>query len=130
MIRSLLALSVVLFAALACSAQTPVSQLATEHFTAKQLHHLMATARTPAEHERLANYFALKAQEYRAEAQMQARMLVSLMANSATNNDKAHFGTVDHCDFMFKSLIRRAQAADKLVVEQQQLAQAASPEGQ
>jgi hypothetical protein len=57
-------------------------------------------------------------------------MLAGFMANTATNNDKAHFGTVNHCDFMFKSLTQRAREAHKLALEQERLAQVASAEGQ
>lgn len=130
MFRNLFIVSAALFAALFASAQTPISQLPTEHLSAKQLNALVANAKTSADHERIANFYELKAQEYRAEAQMHARMLAEFMANSATNNDKAHFGTVNHCDFMFKSLTRRAQEADRLAHDQERLAQAASTEGQ
>ena len=130
MIRKNLILFAALFAALSISAQTPVSQLSTEHFTAKQLNSLVSTAKTPAEHERLANYYEVKAQEYRAQAQMHAQMLAAFMADSARNNVKAQYGTVNHCDFMFKSLTQRAQAADKLARKQQRLAQVAAVEGQ
>ena len=129
MIRKTLIVLAALFAAISVSAQTPISQLATEHFTAKQLNTLVASAKTPAEHERLANYYDLKAQEYRAEAQAHAQMLAGFMANSATNNGKAHFGTVDHCDFMFKSLNQRAREAHKLALEQERMALVAA-EGQ
>jgi hypothetical protein len=129
--RTTFVLSSLLFAALAVSAQTPVSQLVTEKLTARELNALVVSARTPAEHQRIASYYELKALEYRAQAQVQARMLVGFMANSATNNDKAQYGTVNHCDFMFKSFIRRAQTADKLALEQQRLAlAAAAAEGQ
>ncbi|UWZ86564.1 hypothetical protein [Occallatibacter riparius] len=130
MFRNLFIVSAVLFAALFVSAQTPVSQLATEHLSAKQLNALVANAKTSADHERIANYYELKAQEYRAQAQVHAKMLAEFMANSATNNDKAHFGTVNHCDFLFKSLTRRAQDADRLARDQERLAQVASTEGQ
>ena len=126
MIRKLTLVSLALFAAFAVAAQTPVSQLATEQLTNRQLHTLIATARTPEDHDRLANYYELKAQEYRAQAQVHAQMLVGFMANSATNNDKSHFGTVDHCDFMFKSLNQRARAAHKQALEQERLAQVAA----
>jgi hypothetical protein len=129
MIRTVSILFTALFAAFAVSAQTPVTQLATEQFTVKQLNALIATAKTPADHERIANYYELKAQEYRAEAQAHAQMLAGFMANSATNNGKAHFGTVDHCDFMFKSLNQRAREAHKLALEQERMALVAA-EGQ
>lgn len=120
-----------LLAALVASAQTPVTQLATEKLTSKQISALVASARTPAEHQRIASYYELKALEYRAQAQVQAQMLIGFMANAATNNDKAQYGTVNHCDYMFKSFIRRAQTADKLALEQQRLALAAvDAEGQ
>jgi hypothetical protein len=126
MIRKLTLVSLALFAALAVSAQTPVSQLASEQLTNKQVDTLVATAKTPADHDRLANFYELKAQEYRAQAQVHAQMLVAFMANSATNNDKSHFGTVDHCDFMFKSLNQRARTAHKQALEQERLAQVAA----
>ena len=129
MIRKTLIVFAALFAALSVSAQTPVTELAVENLSVKQVNSLVSTAKTPAEHERLANYYDLKAQEYRAQAQVHAQMLAEFMANSATNNDKAHFGTVNHCDFMFKSLTQRAQAADKLSREQQRLAQVAAAAG-
>lgn len=126
MFRKVTVVSLALFAALAVSAQTPVAQLATEQLTSQQLHTLITTARTPSDHDRLANYYELKAQEYRAQAQVHAQMLASFMANSATNNDKSHFGTVDHCDFMFKSLNQRARTAHRQALEQERLAQVAA----
>jgi hypothetical protein len=119
LIRKLTLVSLALFAAFAVSAQTPVSQLATEQLTNQQLTNLVATAKTPADHDRLANYYELK-------AQVHAQMLVGFMANNATNNDKSHFGTVDHCDFMFKSLNQRARIAHKQALEQERLAQVAA----
>ncbi len=78
MIRKLTLVSFALFAAITVSAQTPVSQLATEQLTNKQLDTLVATAKTPADHDRLANFYELKAQEYRAQAQVHAQMLARL----------------------------------------------------
>jgi hypothetical protein len=124
-IRNLSIALIALFAAFTLSSQTPVTQLRTEQLTQKQVNALLTTASTPADHERLANYYELKAQEYRAQAQVHAQMLVGFMANSATNNSKAQFGTVNHCDFMFKSLNQRARAAHKLALEQERLAQTA-----
>ncbi|MGA7340411.1 MAG: hypothetical protein WBX18_07435, partial [Terracidiphilus sp.] len=50
------------FAAFAQAA--PSQQLAPEHLSKQQLNTLIATAKTPAEHRRIAQYFQAKAQDY------------------------------------------------------------------
>ena len=80
------------------------------------------------DHEQIARYYEAKADWYRARAQEHAVMLAYFMANNATNNEKTRFSTVNHCEYLFRSLNQRARAAHRRAVEQEQMAQTSPAE--
>lgn len=126
MIRNLFVLSLAVVLSIAASAQTQANQFAAEKLSARELNALVASARTAAEHERIANYYAAQALEYRAEEQQHLAMLTGFMANPTVNNEKARFGTMNHCEYLARTMRQRASKAEALALEQQKLAQAAS----
>jgi len=76
-----------------------------------QLNTLIATAKTPAEHHRLAVYYTAKAQDYLAQADEHQKMEAAYKANAFTN-DKNRAGTIDHCAYFvqeFKNLAAKSQ---------------------
>ena len=48
-----------------------------ESLTKQQLNTLIATAKTPAEHERIANFYKLSALDYKTQAQEHEEMIVA-----------------------------------------------------
>jgi hypothetical protein len=79
-ILSILSLAFVITAA-AFGQTTSAQQSKPEHFSKRQLNTLIAAARTPAEHQRIAQYYQAKAQDYLAQAKEHEQMLAAYKAN-------------------------------------------------
>src|ERR1035441_10578469 len=96
--------AVLAFTSFAAMAQT---QPKVEKLSKQQLNTLIATAKTPAEHERIAQYYKAKAVDYLAQAKEHEAMVAAYKANSSLSNDKNQASTISHCeDFVttFKAL--------------------------
>ena len=91
----------------------------------RQLTTLIATAKTPAEHERIARSYKASAQDYRAQAQEHEAMIAAYKSNSSVSNDKNRASTVGHCEYFVKSLNDLAVKSDELAKLHQQMAQEA-----
>ena len=96
-----------------------------EHLSKKQLASLVVSAKTPAEHQRIADYYRAESANYLAQAGEHARMVVDFEKNPATNNAKFARTTVDHCQYFAKSLQARAVAAAELAQQHEQMAKEA-----
>ena len=102
-----LALAVATFTQVA-SAQPPKP----EHLSKHQLNTLISTAKTPAEHQRIAQYFQAKALDYLAQAKEHEAMVVAYKANPTLSNNKNLRNTVNHCEYFaqtFKDLAAKSQ---------------------
>jgi len=110
-ILSVLSLAAVMTAsAIAQTSSAP--QPKPEHLSKQQLNTLIATARTPAAHRRIAQYYKAKVQEYLAEAQEHEAMIAAYKANSSLSNDKNEASTISHCEYFvntFKALADNSQ---------------------
>ncbi len=93
-----------------------------ENLTKKQLLSLIATAKTPAEHERIAEYYHAKAQEYLAEAKEHAEMAEAYKKNPMTNSSKFALGTVNHCEYFAQSFKEMAAKMQDLANMHEQMA--------
>jgi hypothetical protein len=96
----------------AASAQQPKP----EHLSKPQLNTLIATAKTPAEHQRIAQYYQAKALDYLAQAQEHEKMVEAYKANPAITA-KSKAATIDHCEYFvqhFKDLAAKSQELAKL----------------
>jgi len=82
-----------------------------EHLSKGQLNTLIATAKTPADHHRIAEYYQAKAQDYLSQAKEHEQMVAAYKANpSLSAKNKA--ATVDHCEYYvqeFKTLAAKSQ---------------------
>jgi uncharacterized protein YciW len=96
-----------------------------DQLSKKQLAALIATAKTAAEHERIAAYYHTEAERLLTESNGHARMAAAFRSNPATNNDKRANGTVDHCAYLAKSLKDRSDKALSLAEEHERMARAA-----
>src|ERR1035441_2451155 len=91
---------------------TPTPQPKPEHLSKQQLNTLIATAKTPAEHERIAQYYKAKAVDYLAQAKEHEAMVAAYKANSSLSNDKNQASTISHCEYFvttFKALADNSQ---------------------
>ena len=73
---------------------------------------MIATAKTPAEHERIAQYYKAKAVDYLAQAKEHEAMVAAYKANSSLSNDKNQASTISHCEYFvttFKALADNSQ---------------------
>ena len=113
--RTLALLSVSLILAVASIAQT-TSAVKAEKLSKPQLLSLIATAHTPAEHERIANYYDARARDFLAQSAEHAQMAAEYRKNPMISSSKWATGTINHCEYLAQSLKNDA-------VKMQELAQ-------
>jgi hypothetical protein len=95
-------LSLTFVLAIAAVAQTPAAtQNQAEKLSKKQLLSLIATAKTPADHRRIAQYYEARAQDYLAQSKEHKEMAAQYKANGAISTKWAT-GTVGHCEYFAK----------------------------
>ena len=115
-VLSVLALTLLMtVAALAQTPSTPKEK--PEHLSKQQLKALIATAKTPAEHERIATYYHEQAQDYLAQSKEHEEMLKAYKQNNSLSNSKSRAGTIDHCQYFvekFEEMSTKSQELAKL----------------
>lgn len=122
--RNIAILSVVLaIAVTGFAASVPQSA---ERLSKKQLSALVAGAKTPAEHKRIATYYRSQAELLLAESNEHAKMATELAANPATNNSKNAHGTVHHCEYIAQSLKAKSVKSSQLAEQHEQMAKDAA----
>ena len=118
-----LALVTVFIITTAAFAQTPVvPQAKPEHLSKQQLNTLIASAKTPAEHERLAQYYRAQASDYLAEAKDHESMVAAYKANSSLSNEKNRTSTIGHCEYFVKTFKELAVKSQELAALHEQMA--------
>ena len=95
-IFSILSLAFVMTVA-AFGQTTSTQQTKPEHFSKHQLTTLIATAKTPAEHQRLAQYYEAKARDYLVQSKEHEQMLAAYKANPSIGG-KSRAAFIDHCE--------------------------------
>ena len=121
--RKLLALVTVFMISTAFFAQTPVvPQAKPEHLSKQQLNTLIASAKTPKEHERLAQYYRAQASDYLAGAKDHESMVAAYKANSSLSNEKNRASTIGHCEYFVKTFKELAVKSQELAVLHEQMA--------
>lgn len=122
--RNIAILSVALaISAIGFAASVPQS---TEQLSKKQLNALIAGAKTPAQHERIAAYYRAQAESLLAESNEHAKMAIELAANPATNNSKNAHGTVHHCEYIAQTLKAKSVKSAQLAEQHEQMAKDAA----
>ena len=100
----------------AAFAQTTAAQpTKLEHLSKRQLNTLIAAAKTPAEHQRIAQYYQAKAQDYLAQAKEHEQMVAAYKENPSLTA-KSQASTINHCEYF-------AQTFRDLATKSQELAQ-------
>lgn len=107
----------------AALAQTPsAAQAKPEYLSKQQRNTLIASAKTPAEHERLAQYYRAQASDYLAEAKDHESMVAAYKANSSLSNEKNRASTIGHCDYFVKTFKELAVKSQELATLHEQMA--------
>ncbi len=124
--RILAVVSLALIVAAAAQAQPRSTEIAkADRLSRQQLNSLIVTAKTPADHERIAQAYESNARQYRAEAQEHEAMIATYKAHASLSNDKNRASTIGHCEYFVKALNDLALKSDELARRQQEMAREA-----
>ena len=115
-----LSLSIVL--GLSLTAASAATLPKAEKLNKQQHKSLIASAKTPAEHERIAQYYEAKAQNDLAQANEHAQMASQFKQNAVTSSPKWSTGTVNHCEYLAQSFTEDAAKMQALAQEHEQMA--------
>ena len=119
-IFSILSLAFVMTVA-AFGQTTSAQQTEAEHFSKRQLNTLIAEAKTPAEHQRIAQYYQAKAQDYLAQAKEHEQMVAAYKANPSLTA-KSQASTINHCEYFVKTFNELAVKSQELAKLHEQMA--------
>ena len=91
-----------------------------------QLNHLIATAETKADHERIAQYFDAEAAKYEAEAKEHGELAQTYRQSGPTSAKyPGSMQTFNHCDSLSKSLQQAADSARQLAADHREMVKGA-----
>lgn len=93
-----------------------------EHLSMRQLNTLIATAKTPAEHRRIAQYYQAKAQDYLNQAKEHEEMLAAYKANPTLSTEKNRASTIGHCEYYVQTFRDLATKTQELAQFHEQMA--------
>ena len=93
-----------------------------EKLSKQQLLSLIATAKTPAEHRRVAGYYHAKVQDYLAQAKEHEESAEAYKKNPMTSSSKFATGTVNHCEYFDRSFRDMAAKMQELADMHEQMA--------
>jgi hypothetical protein len=113
--------------ALLLLATVPAAQAASpKHLSKKEIAHLIATAKSPADHIQLANYYKAEADRLEAEAkehdEFAAAYRKSPISQAAAMKNPMAPNTVAHCEYFAKTLREAAKSARELAASHEQMA--------
>jgi hypothetical protein len=123
--RSLVILSVVLALTFTAFSQAQ-STRKSEKLSEQQLLSLIATAKTAADHTRIAEYYEAQVKDYLAQSKEHEQMASAYKKNPVTSNSKFATGTVNHCDYLAQSFKKNADQAQDLAKIHEQMAKDAT----
>ena len=116
--RTITILSLAFALTVAAFAQAaPAQQAKPDHLSKQELNSLISTAKTPAEHQRIAVYYQEKAVDYLAQAKEHEQMIAAYKANTSLSTDKNRASTISHCEYFaqtFKDLAAKSQELAQL----------------
>ena len=118
--------SLTLVMTVAALAQAPSAKAKPEQLSKQQLNILISTAKTWAEHQRIANFYEASARDYRAQAQEHEAMIVAYKSNTSISNDKNRASTIGHCEYFVKSLNDLAVKSGELAKLHKEMAEEAT----
>lgn len=93
-----------------------------EKLSKQQLLSLIATAKTPAEHQRIARYYEAKANDYLAQSKEHEQMAEQYRKNPMISSSKWATGTINHCAYIAQSLKDASAKMQELAQLHEQMA--------
>jgi hypothetical protein len=105
----------------------PVAAQQTNRISKKELKTLIATAKTPAEHHRLAAYYLQEAQRFTKRSKYHEEMLALYGSSPVPYEGKFPYGTVgrSHCQKYIQLYTAQAKEAASLAARHEEIAEAA-----
>lgn len=91
----------------------------------KDVKALIASAKTPAEHLRLAWYFNHEAEKYEAEARDHDEMIDVYRMNPRAAKTPGGVGTIEHCEFLAKLNREMARTLREMAAAHEEMAEEA-----
>ena len=92
--------------------------------TEKEAKSLVASAKTPADHLKLAGYYRQMSDNFLAEAKNHEQMKAGYESNPAYTSNKFKAGTIDHCEYFVKTFRENAKKMQELAVIHEDMAKA------
>ncbi len=100
----------------------PAQELKPEHLSKHQIKSLIATAKTPAEHQRIAQYYKAKAQDYLSESNEHEQMLAAYKQNGYISNSRNRANAIYHCQYFVEKFKQMAAKSQELAQLHEQMA--------
>ncbi len=123
--RTIASLSFAAVLAFSSFAATAQAQPNAENLSKQQLLSLIATAKTSAEHIRIAQYYGAKAQDYLAQSKEHEQMAEQFRKSALTSSSKFAAGTLNHCEFLAQSFKQKAEKMQELEQRHEEMAREA-----
>jgi hypothetical protein len=120
---TLLSATLTLFGALSTPSWAASEKLPT--LTPKDVKALIARAKTPAEHRRIARYFNHEAEKYEADGKDHEDMIEAYRQNPMPKNLQGP-GTISHCEILVSSNREMAKTARELAAAHEQMTKEAA----
>lgn len=117
--RTLSLLSVLSLAVVMTVSGLGLTANAQDKLSKSQLNSLIATAKTPAEHQRIADYYQVQAKDYLAQADEHQGMIAAYKANPSTKHQAS---AVTHCENFVASFKEMAAKSQEMAKLHQQMA--------
>jgi len=93
-----------------------------EELSKDQLNALIATAKTPAEHQRIARFYQSRTQHYLALSKEHETMLAAYKANPGLTNNKNQASTINHCAYFVREFKALAAQSNELALSHERMA--------
>ncbi len=119
-LNTLSALSLAVVMTVSAAAATPVAQ---DKLSQSQLSSLIATAKTPADHQRVADYYTAQAQSDLAQVSQHEAMIAAYKVNPSSKHQASE---ITHCQNLATSLKADAEKSLQLAGTHRQMANEAA----
>ena len=126
--RTLSILSVLSLAVVMTVSGMGLTANAQDKLSKSELNTLIATAKTPAEHQRIAQYYTAQSQDFLAQANEHEAMLASYKANPSLLNEKFKASTIKHCENLAADLKDLSVKSQEMAKMHEQMATEGGPQ--
>jgi hypothetical protein len=96
--------------------------LTAEDLSKDQLNALVASAKTPAEHRRIAKFYQSQTQHYLALSKEHETMLAAYKSNPGLTNNKNQASTINHCEYFVQKFNVLAAKSNELAPSHERMA--------